>query len=90
MERQHIKKMLEENVRSSDSIKYSRFIGFWSRDSVCTVTYHVAERERREERQAGRKRVFKKGVDSLILGDSMETLRSILDYSTWFNQKPKS
>ena len=93
---QAFKTALEENMRGSDSIKYSRFIGFWSRDSVCTVTYHFGDKNmllkengEKNARQAA-KEFSKKEVDSLILGDSMETLRSILDYSIWLNQKPKS
>jgi len=93
---QYIKKMLEENVRGSDSIKYSRFIGFRKRGAACTVTYHFGNKNmllkangEGNARQAA-KEFSGKEVYSLILGDSMETLRSLLEYSIWFNQKPKS
>lgn len=83
-------------MRGSDSINYSRFIGFWNRPSVCTVMYHFGNKNmlmksngEMNARQAA-KEFANKDIDSLILGDSMETLRSILDYSVWFNQKPKS
>lgn len=94
----YIKSKLEGNVRGSDFIKYSRCIGIWNRDSVSTVMYHFGNKNmllkpngETNARQAAKDLSDKdKEVDSLIFGDSMETLRTILNYSIWFNQKPKS
>jgi len=90
-----VKRYLEKaNPRGSDFIKYSRFVVFWKRPSVCTVVYNFGglnmllnKNGERNARQAAHDYAEAGEVDMLILGDDSDTLRSILDYSLWFNQK---
>jgi hypothetical protein len=91
----NVKRALEQNVRGSDSIKYSRFIGFWVRPDRCSVVYHYGNRNmllrengERNARQAARQ--YSPAIDVLIFGDSMDTLRAILDYSIWLCRKSQS
>lgn len=97
--REFKREMEEDDPRAADSLKYSRFAGFWYTEKLGMMVYHFGGKNihlnQNGELSAKFKLMESIGrnpldiLPMLIFGDTMDTMLSILRYSEWWYNMPK-
>jgi len=88
------KKIMEKSPRGGDKLKYSRFLGFWEKEKDYSFVYHFGRKNvnlnKNGETNAvvAANEMYGKYPHKLILGNSTDTLMSILRYSHMLETLP--